>query len=98
MPINPFSVTIPGATYTSSGVWHVAILDPSTNPGTLPSEKMSNGRPGALDQGIVIGHEMGHVGYAWGLLIPGPTNRTAVDLENHVRRLKDPNAPIRREH
>lgn len=32
------------------------------------------------------------------LLIPGPSNKTAVDLENYLRRVQNPNGPTRTAH
>ena len=54
--------------------------------------------PGTVDQGILALHEMGHAGYNIGALLDRNTNAAAVNLENMVRRNRDPNAPIRREH
>jgi hypothetical protein len=58
---------------------------------------MSNDRPGALDAGIALAHELGHIAYQWGFYL-GPSKEAAVHLENHARRLRDPNAPIRIRH
>jgi len=55
--------------------------------------------PGSVDQGILALHELGHAGYVMGVLMPGPSSKAALDLENMVRKNRDPNAPIRtREH
>jgi len=99
----------PGATYQdSSGNWHIALLDPSTAPGTLPSYYMTNDQSGVLNQGIIFGHELGHLKKEWSLTaferfeqddfnIP-VSDPAAVDLENKVRKLQNPNAPTRKGH
>lgn len=89
----------PGVTSMFSGQLGVFILDPSTNPGQLPANMMNpNTAPGTVDQGILALHEIGHAGYAMGALLDQNSNKSAVDLENMVRKNRDPNAPIRREH
>jgi len=91
----------PGATSTfNGGRLGVFILDPSTNPGRVPADQMQpSNAPGSVDQGILALHELGHAGYVMGVLMPGPSSKAALDLENMVRKNRDPNAPIRtREH
>jgi hypothetical protein len=85
----------PGYSYWGKdGYPHMAILDPSTDPGKLPGSIMSNGQPGSSDQGILFGHELGHNMGPLGAWIPS-SNHDAVDLENQVRQSRDPNAPTR---
>ncbi|HVP45172.1 MAG TPA: RHS repeat-associated core domain-containing protein [Bryobacteraceae bacterium] len=90
----------PGVTSLfNGGQLGVFILDPSTNPGQLPADMMNpSAAPGSVDQGILALHELGHAGYSMGALLDKNTNQSAVDLENMVRKSRDPNAPIRREH
>jgi RHS repeat-associated protein len=95
--------TLPGATYIGqNGQWHVTLLDTdSTPPGQLPPNYMSNGKPGAVDSGILAGHEFGHLRYEWGgswRHILDSTDASAIRLENDVRKLHDPDAATRREH
>jgi hypothetical protein len=67
---------------------------------------MYGGQPGQLDQGIMIGHELGHVRGEWGLepwhwlnsILDPHANGEALKLENKVRKLRDPNAPPRINH
>jgi hypothetical protein len=95
--------TTPGATYVGQdGQMHVTLLDTSsTSPGQLPADYMSNGQPGAVDAGILFGHEFGHVRYEWGGFwrhALDSSNSSAVRLENDVRRTRDPNAATRTQH
>lgn len=93
------SYTTPGVTGRFGGRVGVFILNPSTDPGQVPVQKMRPDRaPGTIDQGILALHEFGHAGYLIGVLEPGPSNKAAVDLENMARRNRDPNAPLRRVH
>jgi RHS repeat-associated protein len=92
----------PGATYTEKGVLKVAILDPSTDPGRVPGERMSNGQPGDVDQGILIGHELGHAAFQMkGTFLWSPnstSDKAALNLENDVRKSRNPAAATRTEH
>ncbi len=101
--IGPIGSGSPGATYMGQdGKLHVTLLDTSTtSPGQLPADYMSNGQPGAVDPGILSGHEFGHVRYEWGGFwrqALDNSNSSAVRLENDVRKLVDPNAPTRTQH
>ncbi len=89
----------PGFSYWGKdGYSHMAILDPSTDPGKLPGSYMSDGQPGSVDQGLLFGHELGHNMGPMGAWIPS-SDHDGVDLENQVRQSRDPNAPTRtREH
>ena len=63
-PLDFRAGTIPGATYTDqNGGIHIALLDPRTNPGSLPGSVMSNHEPGSIDNGIIAAHELGNVRY-----------------------------------
>jgi hypothetical protein len=74
------------------------VLAPGLSTGRLPGPMMSNGVPGQTDTGFVIWHEMGHVlGLMSGEVGPQSNDR-ADNLENTVRRLKDPTAPVRMMH
>jgi RHS repeat-associated protein len=102
-PVNTSSNATPAATYFGQdGQWHVALLDTSTtSPGQLPADVMSNGEPGALNPGIMIGHELGHIRYEWGGFWRqtfDSSNDSAVRLENNVRAIQDPNGPTRIAH
>ena len=93
----------PGATYIGQdGKLHVTLLDTSaTAPGVLPPEYMSNNQPGTVNEGILGGHEFGHVQYQWSNWFSqlfGNSNSSAVRLENDVRRLQDPSAATRTKH
>jgi hypothetical protein len=90
----------PGVTsFFNGGQLGVFILDPSTNPGQIPAAMMQpSNAPGSVDQGILALHELGHAGYIMGALLDQNSNQAAVNLENMVRRNRDPNAPIRRVH
>ena len=93
----------PGITYTDrSANFRIDILDPSTAPiGKLPAWKMSDLAPGDVDTGILVGHELGHVTYDWSGWFNhhlSTSDQNAVFLEDKVRRLKDPNGPIRITH
>ena len=74
--------------------WHFSVLDQAPY-GTLPAGLMSDGKPGLINQNILVGHEgLGH-----GFLPDGAaSDRKAVQLENKVRTLKDPRAPQRTKH
>jgi RHS repeat-associated protein len=93
----------PGATYLGQdGKLHVTLLDTSTtSPGQVPPDYMSNGQPGVVDAGILAGHEFGHVRYDWGGFwrhALDSSDRSAVRLENDVRKLRDPAAATRTQH
>ncbi len=93
----------PGATYVGQdGRMHVTLLDTSsTSPGQLPPNYMSNWKAGSVDEGILAGHEFGHVRYEWGGFwrhALDSSNASAVRLENDVRKLRDPSAPTRTQH
>lgn len=93
----------PGATYLGQdGKLHVTLLDTSTtSPGQVPADYMSNGQPGVVDAGILAGHEFGHVRYEWGGFwrhALDSSDRSAVRLENDVRKLRDPAAATRTQH
>lgn len=100
--IGPIGNASPGATYTGQdGKLHVTLLDPSTSPGQLPNDYMSNHQPGAVDSGILFGHEMGHVRYEWGgfwRTLLDNSGSSAVRLENDIRKTRDPKAPTRTQH
>jgi hypothetical protein len=92
----------PGATGVVGDRIFSFILDPSTNPGQLPGAIMANGAPGSVDQGLLALHEIGHAGYTMGVFArppePDASKKSALDLENEVRKNRDPNAPIRTSH
>ncbi|MGH9890558.1 MAG: RHS repeat-associated core domain-containing protein [bacterium] len=93
----------PGMVYTAQdGRTHVVVMDTTTtSPGTIPSRLMSDRRPGTIDSGYLTGHEFGHVRYEWSSWfwrLIDDSNASAVRLENDVRRLRDPNAPTRKQH
>ena len=93
----------PGATYIGQdGKLHVTLLDTSaTAPGVFPPDYMSNNQPGTVNEGILGGHEFGHVQYQWSNWFSqlfGNSNSSAVRLENDVRRLQDPSAATRTKH
>jgi RHS repeat-associated protein len=89
----------PGVTSMFGGQLGIFILDPSTNPGRLPANMMNpSTAPGSVDQGILALHELGHAGYHMGALPDKNSNQSAVNLENMVRKNRDPKAPIRRQH
>jgi hypothetical protein len=55
------------------------------------------------DVGTEAGHEFGHAGYLMqvgpnGRADPARSNQSALDLENAVRKARDPNAPVRTKH
>jgi len=57
----------------------------------------------SADPGTEAGHEFGHAGYLMrigphGRSDPAKSNQSALDLENAVRKAKDPNAPVRTVH
>jgi len=108
-PVDAKTGATPGATYIGQdGKWHIALLDPSTAPGTLPPSWMSLQKPGFLDQGIILAHEIGHLRGEWGLEsqpwrfinytlgLDRRGNGEAIMLENKVRRARDPNAQTRK--
>jgi hypothetical protein len=62
---------------------------------------MYGGKPGQLDAGINIAHELGHLQYRWSSGLEhffDTRNSKALILENKVRKLRDPNAPPRINH
>src|SRR5262249_4576221 len=113
-PVDPKTNATPAGTYQDkSGRWHIVLLAPQTAPGSLPADMMSNGKPGQLNQGIMVGHELGHLLRNWGLdsshwlgsienLLAGDEHAAskteAVRLENKVRRVQDPIGPLRQRH
>jgi hypothetical protein len=92
----------PGATYYGQdNRLHITLLDPSTSYGQLPPDYMSNWKPGNIDIGTGLAHEMGHVRYEWGGFwrhALDDSNSSAVRLENDARKVRDPKAPIRTKH
>jgi len=91
----------PGASNSNSSSAQIYILDwTKTSLGSLPPGyglMDPDTAPGFLTPGIVLGHEIGHVQYAWGKGSPAALNtgQNAVMRENDVRRWMDPNAPVR---
>jgi len=92
----------PGHSLCSADRCTVSLLDFSKNPGKLPASKMSNNEPGDLNSAIILAHELGHVGWLLGVLMPTPARRNnteaALELENKARRIRDPGMPFRRVH
>lgn len=95
--INPAGRGTPAASSSGDFGGRVWLLDPSISYGSLPYNSMNNDRPGMLDAGITLAHELGHVAYQWGFIL-GPTKDAAIYLENEARKLRDPNAPLRIRH
>jgi len=99
-PLGMTKGTEPAATYLGKdGKWHIALLDPNTDPGTLPASLMRNYKPGYLNETILLGHELGHIKGEWWpsigervmyfLFRTPKSNHDAVNLENKVRRITD---------
>ncbi|MGJ5816017.1 RHS repeat-associated core domain-containing protein [Paludibaculum fermentans] len=89
----------PGSTrMQGDGAIAVYVLAPGLDTGQLPGAMMSNGAPGQQDTGLVLWHELGHVLGLMSGQVGRQTDARALDLENTVRRLKDPNAPVRMFH
>jgi RHS repeat-associated protein len=86
----------PGITGRVDGKLTISLLDPSVPPGTIPNKLMSDFRPGVLNPGIILNHELGHLWALWTDNFDGAG--VAVNFENKVRTLKNPDAPIRMEH
>jgi RHS repeat-associated protein len=101
-PLNRRAGTVPGATYTrTDGTLHVVFLDPATSPGSLNASVMSNHKPGFIDPGIIVAHELGNVQYLWGSgfwHFFDDADSSAIRLENKARMLRDPSAPRRTAH
>jgi len=95
---NALSLAERGAAGVTIGT-RMYIQDPEDKYIPVPGDWMSNGLPGRRTVGTVTGHELGH-GWAHmrGIGNPDLDNRESLDLENKVRRLKNPNAPTRTKH
>lgn len=95
---NALSLSERGAAGVTIGT-RVYVQDPADKYTSIPGDWMSNGLPGRRDVGTVTGHELGH---AWahmrGIGNPNLDNKEALDLENKVRQVKNPNAPTRTRH
>jgi len=98
----------PGLTTRGSdGKIHVTMLDyTKSGLGTLPAAMMQSNSifrwfegNGFIDIGMLTGHEFGHVKAEMaGIKDHGRSNDAADDLENKVRRLRDPNDQTRKRH
>ncbi len=79
----------------------VYIQDPKEGYPQIGGHAMSNGLPGAITPANNLFHELGHADAFMadreGRNV-GSGYQHALDFENQVRRLHDPNAPIRRQH
>jgi RHS repeat-associated protein len=96
IPIGSMSdLNSPGASGLVNGQFRVWILDPSIDPGQVPADQMKPQRPGSADSGIIALHEMGHIGSLMGVLVPLTSEKSALHMENLVRKMRDPAAPIR---
>lgn len=85
----------PGATGVDAhGRAKIFLLDPSTAPGYLPAELVSNGKPLAMETSDALAHELGHVASRWGLAA-GSAEGVAISFENDARKVRDPNTPTR---
>src|SRR5690348_11115652 len=62
---------------------------------TMQASAPAAGSPGAVDPGIVVGHELGHARGVMTGAMPGQTDGDSLRIENKIRVLEDPNAPIR---
>lgn len=69
-------------------------MDPSIQPGYLPSELTSNDKPLAMETSDVLAHELGHVAVHWGLAA-GSKEGVAIAFENDARKARNPNTPTR---
>jgi RHS repeat-associated protein len=88
--------SVPGITYPGvDGNYHILLLDSKTAPGTLPAGYMTDRKPGVVNSGIILGHELGHVESNWGGGSESVSNARALDLENKVRQIQRPNSAIR---
>ena len=94
-PIQPNSGDSPGLTDPYTG--NITMLDPKYAYGKLPGSVMSNGVDNDPGFSTALGHEFGHIQFAWGHSM-GSSNDSAVGLENEVRLLKDPSGPTRARH
>jgi RHS repeat-associated protein len=103
IPIGPAPYATPGVTSIFGGQLGIRILDPASNQGTLPIQAtMSNGFPGSLNPGIVVGHELGHAraimtgDYQTVDRNPFNSAEAALRIERKVRLLQGgPRAPVR---
>lgn len=87
-----------GITYPGKMI-NIYVQDPSGKFHPVPGWKMSNGLPAIQTFGTNTGHELGHAwGFMQGIGNEDLNNRQALNLENKVRTLKNPNAPTRQEH
>jgi hypothetical protein len=79
----------------------VYVQDPREGYPQIPGFAMSNQQPGAITPANNLLHELGHadafMGDREGRNV-GSSFQHALDFENQVRRLRDPNAPIRTVH
>lgn len=85
----------PGASAVDAyGRARIALLDPSTAPGSLSGELTSNGKPLQMETSDVLAHELGHVASHWGLA-SGSAEGVAIAFENDARKVRDANTPTR---
>jgi RHS repeat-associated protein len=97
-----YSVTLsgrnPGVTGIFGGNLRTYLVDPSTPLQPLPGIMMSNGQPGVVTPGIVVGHELGHARGVMTGALPGATDHSWRRIENKVRTRDNPNVPQRMIH
>jgi hypothetical protein len=78
------------------------VQNPAIPYGKIKAEWMSDGQPGDNSMGITLFHELGHAGYNMDIRAgrdpQGTTNQRALDLENQVRRNRNPEAATRQVH
>ena len=72
----------------------VFLLDPASNPGNLPGEVTSDGKPLQFETSDILAHELGHIASNWGLA-HGSSEGIAVAFENDARRVRNPNSATR---
>ncbi len=86
----------PGATGFFEGNLRTYLVDPSIALAPLPNVMMlPPSGPGVVTPGIVLGHELGHARGVMTGALPGQTEDDSLRIENKIRVLDDPNAPIR---
>lgn len=88
----------PGANIPLKTKFLIYLIRPTIGFGFLPGKLMADDKPSEIDGGIVLVHEVGHCRADAVDDDEIPSNYWAVDIENLLRRWRDPNAVLRRSH
>jgi hypothetical protein len=89
----------PAASFQMKDKWMVFMIRPAYGFGFLEPALMSDGKAAEIDGGILIVHEVLHVRSDWAPGVWGnPSNYWADQIENQLRKQRDPHAAQRLHH